>query len=275
MNCPVISVLMGVYYKREDTELLDISISSILNQTFTDFELLICDDGSNEKAVRLIDDFAQKDSRVRVVRQGDLFLLPQKLNACLKAARGRFVARMDDDDYSYPQRFEKQLEFLNKTEDIAFAGCNVNLKRNGEICGKRVFPHYPTVEDFYFTQPFIHPTLIFRKDALLQVNGYSEEPHCILCEDYDLLLRLYEKGFNGANLQEILFDYTIKVSAKDGRKMSHRWNECVTRYNRFKALNVLPKAWPYVIKPLAVGMLPEPVLAKLKSLKERRKQIKV
>ncbi len=270
MSCPMISVLMGVYYKKEDTRPLDVSISSILNQTFTDFELLICDDGSSEEAIRMIDEFAKNDSRIRIVRRGDLFLLPNKLNACLEESKGKFIARMDDDDYAHPCRFEKQFKFLNQTEEIAFVGCNVNLKRDGEICGKRFFPDYPTVEDFYFTQPFIHPTLIFRKDALLQVNGYSEEPHCILCEDYDLLLRLYEKGFKGANLQEILFDYTIKASAKDGRKMSHRWNECVTRYNRFKALNVLPKAWPYVIKPLAVGMLPEVILKKLKELKKTR-----
>ena len=113
-------------------------------------------------------------------------------------------------------------------------------------------------------QPYIHPTLLFRREALAAVGGYSEEKHCILCEDYDLLLRLYAQGYSGANLQERLFDYTVPATAKGSRRMCHRWNEAVTRYRRFRQLGVLPGALPYVVKPLAVGLLPEPILRRWK-----------
>ena len=86
----------------------------------------------------------------------------------------------------------------------------------------------------------------------------------MLCEDYDLLLRLYEKGFRGANLQECLFDYTLPETAKGSRRMRHRWNEVVTRFQRFRALGRLPKALPYVVKPIVVGLLPEKFLEKVK-----------
>lgn len=264
---PVISVLMGVYYQRDDITLLKRSISSILQQTFSNFEFLICDDGSNDVAVAYIETAASKDSRIRLIRRGNLLTLPTKLNACLAEARGELIARMDDDDYSNPERFSAQLKYLCEHPQIAFVGCNVNLWKHNAVADVRILPEYPTVQDFYFVQPYIHPTLLFRKDALISVGGYSEEKHAILCEDYDLLLRLYAAGYQGANLQKCLLDYTISERAKGKRRIIHRWNEMVTRYQRFRELGQLPKALPYIVKPLVVGMIPEPVLARIKQQK--------
>ena len=262
---PLISVLMGVYYRSHDTALLERSFRSILDQSVEQLELLICDDGSSPEAAALAERFAERDHRVRLIRPGGAYSLPCKLNACLRAARGDWIARMDDDDYSHPERLEKQLAYLREHPDTGFVGCSVNLQCAGRPAGVRQFPERPTVRDFYFVQPFIHPTLLFRRAVLEAVNGYSEDKRCILCEDYDLLLRLYAAGYPGANLQECLLDYTIPKTAKGSRKMSHRWNETVTRYRRFRELGVLPQAFPYVVKPLAVGMIPETLLKRLKN----------
>lgn len=261
---PLISVLMGVYYRRPDVALLVRSVNSILQQSVADFELLICDDGSNEIACAFLDETVRQDKRVKLVRLSNAFALAVKLNRCLAKAKGQWIARMDDDDYSYPERFSKQLAYLQQNPQVAFVGCNVNLVCGGEVVGQRNFVERPQVRDFYFKQPFIHPSLLFRRDVLEAVGGYSEAKRQLLCEDYDLLLRLYKSGYKGANLQEILLDYTIPNTAKGSRKMRHRWNEAVTRYGRFKELSVLPGAWPYVVKPLAVGLLPEFILRKLK-----------
>lgn len=263
---PLISVLMGVYYTRSDTMLLERSVKSILNQSVSDFEFLICDDGSSAQAAAFLDGVSREDRRVRLVRRGDLLTLPAKLNACLAQAGGMWIARMDDDDCSHPERFAQQMKFLERNPEISFVGCNVSLCRNGQKVGERILPAFPQVEDFYFVQPYIHPALFFRREALLAVKGYSEDKRCILCEDYDLLLRLYHAGYRGANLQEILFDYTVSATARGNRKMKHRWNEAVTRCRRFRQLGVLPRALPYVVKPLAVGLLPERVLRKLKGM---------
>lgn len=261
---PEISVLMGIYDKSEDVSVLRRSVDSILNQTFSNFEFLICDDGSSKQVQTYLDNVAIKDSRIRLIRSGNAFLLPVKLNLCLKKANGKYIARMDGDDFSHPTRFQRQIDYLLKYPEISFVGCNVNLIQNEKIVGKRSFSEYPQIRDFYMTQPYIHPTLIFRKDVLEAVNGYSEDKSVILCEDYDLLLRLYAKGFYGANLQEILFDYTIPATAKGNRKMCHRRNEFVTRYRRFKELGLFPGALPYVIKPIIVGLLPERILKRIK-----------
>lgn len=262
---PLVSVLMGVRYCRKDLDLLKRSVESILDQTFTDFEFLICDGGSSDEAIRLLDSLANDDQRIQLVR-GDWIPtdLAHKLNACLHHARGELIARMDDDDSSNPERFERQVQYLESHPDIAFVGCNVTLRMvNGQV-GQRIFPQYPQVRDFCFTQPFIHPTLMFRREVILKVNGYSEDKRCLLCEDYDLLLRLYEQGFKGANLQEQLLDYTIPPTAKGNRKMPHRWNETVTRWRHFRKLGLLPQKAIFIIKPLIVGLLPETLLYTIK-----------
>ena len=263
-NPQFISVVMGVLYRKDDLAPLRRSVESILNQSYRDFEFLICDDGSTREAMNLLEDYQRKDARIRLIRPGDKIDLASKLNVCLKEAKGNYIARMDDDDCSDSARFEKQLHILDTEPDITFVGCNVRLWQDGRICGIRRFPEYPQIRDFYITQPYIHPTLLFRREALETVNGYSEDRHQLLCEDYDLLLRLSAKGYRGKNLQEELFDYTIPKDGKGKRKMHHRWNEVVTRWARFRDLDRLPEALPYVLKPVVTGLLPENLLSKLK-----------
>lgn len=264
-DTPQISVLMGVYDRSCDIAPLERSVRSILAQTISDIELLICDSGSSSEACRFLDALAEQDSRLHLVRDDTMPTdLAHKLNACLRHVKGKLVARMDDDDFSHPNRFKQQAEYLSTHPNVAFVGCNVNLCLQGKQVNVRSFPEHPTVQDFYFVQPFIHPTLMFRKEALDRAGGYSEDKKCILCEDYDLLLRLYTAGYQGANIQDVLFDYTISGTARGSRRMCHRWNETVTRWRRFGELGLLPKAMPYVLKPLAVGLLPEHVLRKLK-----------
>lgn len=267
---PLVSVIMGVRYTRPDTGLLGRAVRSVLAQTYHSLELLICDDGSTAAARALLEQLAGEDRRVKLIRDGACLDLAKKLNLCLSSASGDYIARMDDDDFSHPDRLEKQIRFLEEHDDISFVGSNVKLIRDGVDTGERKLPRRPGVEDFYVTQPYIHPALVFRAAALRAVGGYSESTGCVLCEDYDLLLRMYAQGMQGANLQECLLDYTVSAAAKGGRTMRHRRNEAVTRYKRFKELGKLPGAWPYVVKPLVVGLLPARVLDRLKQWRADR-----
>lgn len=261
---PIVSVLMGVYYRRTNLFFLKRSLQSILAQSISDLEVLICDDGSTDEAREYLTNMATQDPRIRLIRKGHLFSLPEKLNACLAQATAPLIARMDDDDRCAPERFQCQIQFLETHPEIDFVGCCADLERNGALVGTRMLPEYPDVPDFFMTQPYLHPALMFRKQVLDAVNGYSEEKRCILCEDYDLLLRLYRAGYRGANLQERLLTYTLPDTAKGNRKMRHRWNETVTRWIRFKELGVLPRALPFVVKPLVVGLIPGKILAKIR-----------
>lgn len=261
---PAVSVLMGVRYTKPGLGHLERAVVSVLEQTYSNLELIICTYGCTQAALKCLERFAQKDPRIHLLCGRSPGTLAQNLNDCLAQAHGSYIARMDDDDFSHPDRLETQLAFLNTHSDIAFVGCNAILRCAGKKVGMRALPEFPMVRDFYMTQPFLHPTLIFRREVLIAVEGYSEGKHQVLCEDYDLLLRLYAKGHRGANLQETLFDYTIPLRVKGNRKMCHRWNESVTRWKRFQELKLFPKALPWVIKPLAVGLLPERLLIELK-----------
>ncbi len=171
---------------------------------------------------------------------------------------------MDDDDYSEPERFEKQLAYLRTHGGTAFVGCNVRLIQDGGDVGAQCFPENPQVRDFLFSMPFIHPALIFRREALEAAGGYSTLPRCDRCEDYDLLLRLYEMGYSGANMQEFLFRYSLPHNGISTRTLRDRTNEVRTRWARFSALGLLPKALPYALKPWAVWLVPRNTLRRLK-----------
>ncbi|NLH01733.1 MAG: glycosyltransferase [Clostridiales bacterium] len=262
-----LSVVMGVRYLREDLSLLERAVRSISNQTYSDFEFLICENGSTNSSRKLLEALVEEDPRIRLIDGTGADTLAKKLNRCIEASHGEWIARQDDDDYSEPERFEKQLDFLKSNPEISFVGCNVKLIQEGEVQGIRKFPQRPVVKDFLFTQPYIHPALIFRKKVLDAVGGYCEEHRCDGCEDYDLLLRLYENGYLGANLTNTYFTYTLPPKGHSNRTFRMRVNEMQTRFVRFRSLGLLPRALPYVIKPVLVGLIPSPFLPALRSLR--------
>lgn len=268
-EAPLISVLMGVRYRREDIYLLKRAVNSILTQSYPNLELLICENGSTENVKEYLRRLEQEEVRVRLVEGTGADTLAAKLNRCLRAAAGQYIARMDDDDVSHPERLTIQMEYLRTHPEFAFVGSVASLERDGKSAGRRSLPEQPTVRDFYFVQPFLHPTLLFRRETLEAAGGYCEESRCDGCEDYDLLLRLYARGMAGANVMEPLLTYTLPPLGTSNRSMALRWNEAKTRFVRFRALGLLPGAMPYVVKPLAVGLLPAGVVERLKEGRRR------
>lgn len=264
---PLLSVAMGVCYRRPDLALLERSVRSILAQTYTNLEFLICQNGSSEAACRFLEALAAEDSRLQLIDGTGANTLAQKLNRCIQSARGYWVARMDDDDFSEPERLEHQMSYLLQHPECAFVGCQVRLVQEGREIEPRHLPERPDLHDFLFTQPYIHPTLVFRKEALDTVNGYCEAARCVGCEDYDLLLRLYGHGCSGVNLKHVYFSYTVPPARAGNRTFRMRCNEMRTRFVLFRRLGLLPQAFPYVVKPVLVGLLPKAVLPKLKALR--------
>ena len=149
-----ISVIMGIKYCRPELDTLRRSLDSILAQTYAEFELLICERGSSHLAKELLADYASRDPRVRVIDGSGAGSFSEQLNICLGQSRGAWIARMDDDDYSEPERFEKQLAYLRTHGGTAFVGCNVRLIQDGGDVGAQCFPENPQVRDFLFKSPF-------------------------------------------------------------------------------------------------------------------------
>lgn len=262
MPAPYISVVMGVYNCPTERMLYK-AIQSILNQTYRDFEFVICDDGSTNDTFRWLQNIAKTDSRIVLLRNSHNESLAKALNKCIMHARGALIARQDIDDYSQPNRFEQQVRYLRQHKEVAFVGSNCLIyNENGVYC-KRVMPETPTVTDFLLNSPFIHGSLMIRKEALLQVNCYKPCGKSKKYEDYELFMRLYQKGLCGANLQQMLYSFHCDLTNRHvGYTM--RMDEARVRMDGFQRLGLMPKGMIYVMKPVVLAFVPHKLQVFLK-----------
>ncbi len=251
---PIISVLMGIY--NENKIYASQAIDSILNQTFSDFEFIICDDGSNPAFYRWLYGYCRKDKRIRLLRSSCNQGLAAALNNGLKCAEGKYVARMDADDISARERLARQYDFLEAHPEYALTGCSVRMTGKRGIWGMRIMEEIPTKESFLKTSPFVHPAIMIRMDAVKALHGYSESKTAVRAEDYEFFMRLYVAGFRGYNLQEPLLSYREDESSLKKRKYRYRIHECMVRYRGFCRLGILKGNYRYVAKPLIAGLVP-------------------
>lgn len=242
---------MGTYNPQKDK--IRSAIESIRNQTISSWELLICDDGSDETKYREIQKLCRMDARIKCFRYNKNQGLAHALNECLRYAEGTYIARMDDDDVSLQKRLEKQADFLDNHSEYAWVGCAAELFDNTGIWGEASRPEVPERSDFLHSSPFVHPSVMFRKTILM--DGYCENKFTSRCEDYELFMRLYSKGWKGYNLQEILFQYR-EDSRYLKRAMKYCVYEMIIRIQGFRKLGLLSvRNIPYVIKPILVGII--------------------
>jgi len=183
---PKVTVLMSVYngekYLRE-------AIDSILNQTFKKFEFLIINDGSTDKTAEILQSY--QDLRIRVINNEKNIGLTKSLNKGLKLAKGEYVARMDADDISMPNRLDTQYAYMKSNPDLAICASSYKqIDENGDT--KEITRRYLECERLYyfltFTNCLAHSTVFFRKSIILGVNGYNDK--LMQAQDYDLWYRV-------------------------------------------------------------------------------------
>lgn len=184
---PEVSVVMGVY---NGAEYLREAMDSILAQTFLNFEFIIIDDCSNDDSAQILKEYAGKDERVIVLKNEKNLGLTKSLNLGIAQARGQYIARMDADDISLPDRLAKQLLKIKSDLKIKIVGCNVVLMDESGIDMKTVY--LPTIDQLNkkikHRNCLVHGSLLFEKRALESVGFYDERFE--MSQDYDLILRL-------------------------------------------------------------------------------------
>ena len=262
---PLVSVAMGIHYRYNTLYYLQRSISSILSQTYSNWELLICENGSTTEAISYLESLASSNPKIKLIDGTYAYTLADKLNRCIAYAAGDFIARMDDDDQCKPNRLARQVSFLLRHPEYVAVGCWIQ-EIDAPITRVRKLPEFPSIQDFRVTFPFVHPALLFWKQPLLDIGGYSQSPRQIGCDDYDIMLRLYEQGYQAVNLQQILLCYSISSSQLKHRPYIMFWNEAVTRFQHFRILGLLPHWLPWVIKPLIIGLIPRKFLYTVKAM---------
>ena len=195
----LISVLMPVYNTKE--EYLRASIESILNQTFTDFEFIIVNDGSTNNAEEVI--LSYKDNRIKYVKQENQGIVGALNNAWSKAS-GKYIARMDSDDIAYPERFAKQVNFLEENPEYSLVGSWAKIIPSKNIIK---LPQDIKIMDLLADCMFIHPSIMFNKADFEKFN-LQYETGFEYAEDYCLYANAV-KYLKITNLQEVLLDYRV------------------------------------------------------------------
>jgi len=207
---PLISVIMCCY--NEDVRWIMASVSSILNQTFREFEfIVVVDEPNNSEVIDLLMEFSLSDQRMYVTVNNANMGVVWSRNRAIDLARGQYIAVMDADDISHESRLETQLAYMIKNRDVDLLGTNViTISQNGNASGRRrsIPTDYEHVKKILpFTNFFNHSTLLVKKRVYDRLNGYRNIPRS---EDYDFLLRALTNKFNLQNINEYLVQYRIR-----------------------------------------------------------------
>ncbi len=210
-NKNLISVIMSVYNNQDTVEE---SINSILNQSYKNIEFLIIDDNSEDNTNKVLAQFENHEN-IKLFRNTDNLGLTKSLNKLIGYSKGDFIARQDGDDVSYKKRLELQHNFLNENK-LDFCTCSAE-----DIQTKRKLRKFTNVLPEKFTlkfkNPFIHGTLLIRKDSLTNIGGYDEDFY--YAQDYKLFVDLVRNGSKFRNINKVLYKLNttnnISINKKD------------------------------------------------------------
>ena len=251
---PLISVVMGIY---NCADTLPEAVQCIIDQTVSDWELIMCDDGSTDNTYETAEELQRKyPEKIAVLQDAENCGLSAMLNRCLENARGTYIARMDGDDLCRKDRFEKELQALQEHPEIDIVSCDMEFFDESGVWGRISHPTYPTEKDFMKESPFCHAPCMVRKTAFDKVNGYSEEKQYLRVEDYHLWIMMYAAGCKGMNIHEPLYQMRDDRNAYSRRKFRYRINEARVKYLARKAFG-LPVVYDfYTLRPIITGLLP-------------------
>lgn len=255
-----ISVVMAAYNAEK---YLKEAMDSILSQTFGDFELIVIDDASADGSGQILRGYAAKDSRVVVLVNEQNLGLTKSLNKGLSVAKGEYIARMDADDISVPDRFEKQVAFLDSHPDYSFVSCiGRYIDEDGKEEQLRLFPE--TNEEIYAMMPKVdavmHPGVMFRREDIRKIGDYCEDFRVV--QDYDLWFRGMAAGYKFYNIQEPLVLFRRNDSYNTRKSKAYRMVDYRVRKKGYKINKIPLHKRVYLIVPLALAYIPPKVMDK-------------
>lgn len=257
-NQPKVSIIMGIY-NCENT--LEESIKSIINQTYKNWELIMCDDCSKDNTLKIAESYAKNyPENIKVIKNERNLTLGPTLNRCLELATGDYIARQDGDDLSKEDRLEKQVKFLESNKEFDLVGTSmISFDENGEY-GARNLKSTPEGKDLMYGSVFAHATILIKSEVIRSLNGYSNKPHTKQVEDYNMWFRFFEKGYKGHNLEEALYYVREDRDAYKRKSIKRRVNEIKVMVEGCKMLKLPLKYYLMVIKPIIATIVPQKVL---------------
>lgn len=266
---------MGIY-NCEKT--LSQAIDSIIAQTYTNWEMIICDDCSTDDSAIIAEQYQQQfPNKIVLVRNDRNSGLAYSLNHCLEEASGYYVARMDGDDISAPDRFRKQVDYLKSHLEIQLVGTQMQLFNEDGYLGIEKRPEHTDKWTLHTIIPFNHATILTYKYVYDKLKGYTVAKRTMRGQDYDLWFRFFKEGFTGDNIQEPLYYVREDMNAIKRRTIKVRWRTFQTTVYGYKLLDY-PRRW--LVKAffvtLAKSLAPSIVYSHIREYqKERQSSQKV
>ena len=207
MDSPLVSVIIPCY---NASKYVEQAVRSVMEQTYQNLEIICCDDCSTDNTLEILENLALEDSRITVVKNDSNLKIVKTLNKLIGLATGKYIARMDADDISLPERIEKQVEFLEFNSEYAMCGTNAfHINEEGIEVGSSRLPLSYEDNKFFlaYYSTFYHPTIML-KAYIYKQNLYLED--FLYAEDYELWCRLFfDKNVKAANLEQSLFKYRV------------------------------------------------------------------
>lgn len=251
---PKVSVIMGAY-NCEST--LKDSIESIVNQSFEDWEFVICDDASNDSTLSILEEYKKRfPAKFIILHNEKNLMLAGSLNRCLSVANGEYIARMDADDISVKDRLKKQVEFLEENPEYSVVGSYMQSFDDKGLHSIIPNKQEPTKYDLPKSNAFHHGTIMMRKSTYKELNGYTVSERTRRVEDVDLWFRFFEKGYKGFTLPEPLYNVREDADAFKRRKLKYSIDAAKVLFNGVNLLHLPKKNYIYVLKPIVSYFMP-------------------
>ncbi len=263
----MISVVMSVYNAEK---YLKEAIESILNQTFQDFEFIIVNDCSTDRSGVILNDYEKRYSSITLINNQENIGLTKNLNSAIALSKGEYIARMDADDISEINRFERQIEYLRVHEDIDILGAFSNdINESGEVFRTRTTPvkHKDIIKMLPKLCPISHPTVMFKKSSLEKIGFYNEKYRT--SQDLEMWYRAAGAGLKFGNVPEYLFKYRMDSDFLARKTFKFRWNDYKLRLEGFKHIQLPWYKYGYALIPIVLGVLPGSVYNSLKKMDPR------
>lgn len=240
------------------------AIDSILTQTYMNWKLIICDDGSTDNTYDIVKKYkVSNPDKIILIKNDKNYGLNYSLNRCLEYVDTEFVARMDGDDISLATRFEQEIDFLDDHPEYAIVSTPmIYFDEDGDYrIGKG--GKEPLRCDLPKGTPFCHATCLVRSEAYKIVKGYSVSKNRMRVEDWDLWIRMYEAGYKGYVLENALYKMRDDRNAYKRRKFKYRINEAKVSASATKKMKLPGKYYIWAVRPILVGLLPKFIYDKL------------
>ena len=255
-----ISVIMGIY---NCAETLPEAIDSLLSQTYQSFKVIMCDDGSVDDTYAVAKAYVDKYDNFILIRNEKNLKLAATLNHCLQYVDTEYIARMDGDDISLPERFEKQIKFLDEhPEYVVVSSPMIYFDETGDWGEGRAIQK-PNIYSFKKGTPHAHAPCMLRTKAMKEVDGYTDNRSTIRVEDYYLWYKIYKAGHRGYNLQQPLYKMRDDQNAMSRRTIKTRYNNFLVKKEVLNGLGV-PNVFLYALPSLLKAFIPDLLMRKIR-----------